>query len=69
MKPEIRIKSICLLVLFVLSLYSAHAQGTIPTFKHTVGQSSYTLPGSDPAQGGTVTIPTVLVPITLSFEA
>ena len=32
-------------------------------------RASYTLVGRDPAQGGTTTIPTVLVPVTLSFEA
>lgn len=61
-------KLICLLSLFVLPLFSSQAQ-TAPTFKYTVGQNSYTLAGSDPAQGGTTTIPTVLVPVTLSFEA
>jgi hypothetical protein len=55
-------KSICLLFVLVLSLRSASAQGTVPTFRHTVGQSSYTLIGRDPVQGGTTTIPTVLVP-------
>ncbi|HMH14860.1 MAG TPA: chitinase [Edaphobacter sp.] len=64
-----RIKSICLLFPFVLSLQSAHSQGTVPTFVYSAGQSSYTLVGRDPAQGGTTTIPTVLVPVTLSFEA
>jgi chitinase len=64
-----RIKSICLLFLSALSLQSAHAQGTVPTFVHNVGQGVYTLVGRDPAQGGTTAIPTVLVPVTLSFEA
>ena len=64
-----RIKSICLLFLLVLPLHFAHAQSTVPTFQHAVGQGSYTLVGRDPAQGGTTTIPTVLVPITLSFDA
>jgi chitinase len=41
----------------------------VPTFDHTVGQASYTLAGRDPVQGGTTTIPTVLVPIALSFDA
>ena len=68
-KLDMRIKPICLLFLLALSLQSAHAQGTVPTFVHTVGQGSYTLVGRDPAQGGTTTIPTVLVPVTLSFEA
>lgn len=62
-------KSICLLSLLVLPLCFAHAQSTVPTFEHTVGQSAYTLVGRDPAQGGTTTIPTVLAPIALSFEA
>jgi len=68
-KLDMRIKSICLLFVLVQSLRSASAQGTLPTFVHTVGQSSYTLVGRDPVQGGTTTIPTVLVPITLSFES
>jgi chitinase len=64
-----RIKSTCLLFLFELSLQLAHSQGTVPTFQHSVGQGYYTLAGRDPAQGGTTTIPTVLVPIALSFDA
>jgi chitinase len=64
-----RIKSISLLFLLVLHLRVAHAQGTVPTFQYAVGQGSYTLAGRDPSQAGTTTIPTVLVPITLSFEA
>ncbi|HWW98004.1 MAG TPA: glycosyl hydrolase family 18 protein [Edaphobacter sp.] len=64
-----RIKSICLLFLFELLLQPAQSQGTVPTFQHSAGQRSYTLAGRDPVQGGTTTIPTVLVPIALSFEA
>lgn len=45
------------------------AQGTVPTFETLHGQGSFTLAGHDPAQGGATTIPTVLVPITLSFDA
>ena len=41
----------------------------MPTFQHAAGQGSYTLVGRDPAQGGATTIPTVLVPVTLSFDA
>ncbi len=63
-----RVEFICLLFLF-LSLRSAEAQGTVPVFRYAVGQSSYTLVGRDPAQGGTTTITAVLVPITLSFAA
>src|SRR4051794_5441973 len=47
----------------------AFAQGTVPTFQHRAGETAYTFAGHDPAQGGTTTIPTLLVPITLSFEA
>ncbi|MBZ5621287.1 MAG: chitinase [Acidobacteriia bacterium] len=64
-----RSKSICLLFLLVLPLHFAHAQGTVPTFQYAVGQGSYTLVGRDPAQGGTTTIPTVLVSVSLSFDA
>jgi chitinase len=64
-----RIKSICLLFLLVLPLHFAHAQTTVPTFQHAAGQGSYTFVGRDPAQGGATTIPTVLVPVTLSFDA
>jgi chitinase len=63
------IKSISLIFLLVVAVHSTHAQGTVPTFVHAVGQSSYTFAGRDPAQGGTSTIPTVLVPITLTFDA
>jgi chitinase len=69
MKLDMRIKLSCLLCLLVLSLQFAHAQGTVPTFTHSVGLNTYTLVGRDPVQGGTTTIPTVLVPIALSFDA
>jgi hypothetical protein len=64
-----RIKSICLLLLLVPPLPCAHAQTTVPTFQHNAGQGSYALAGRDPAQGGATTIPVLLVPITLSFDA
>ena len=57
------------ILLFLLSLSLAHAQSTVPTFQHTVRQASYTLVGRDPALGSTTSIPTVLVPLSLSFEA
>ncbi len=47
----------------------ANAQGSAPTFRHGVGQESYTLVGREPSQGGSTTIPTLLVPITLALEA
>lgn len=37
-------------------------------FTHTEGQSQYSLAEHDPSLGGVTTIPTVLVPITLSFD-
>lgn len=55
--------------LVVLPLSPAHAQGTIPTFQHAVGNTSYTLAGRDPAQGETTTIGMVLVSLTLVFDA
>ena len=64
-----RTRAICVLSFLFLPIEVARAQGTVPTFRQAVGQGSYTLVGRDPAQGGTATIPTVLVPITLSFDA
>src|SRR5262249_20971834 len=61
------LRPIFVLLAFALPLKSVIAQGTVPTFKLTVKQSSYTIFGSDPAQG-TTPVPTVLVPVTLSFE-
>jgi chitinase len=63
-----RIKPFSLLLLFALPLPLLRAQGTVPTFKRTVGSGTYTLVGRDPSQGGVTEIPTVLVPIALSFE-
>lgn len=62
-----RITFLCLLS----TLVAACAQGAaaVPTFQITAGQGSYTLAGRDPAQGDVTTIPTVLVPITLTFDA
>jgi chitinase len=44
-------------------------QGTVPVFQHVVGHGSYTMLGHAPEQGSATTIPTVMVPITLFFEA
>jgi chitinase len=55
--------------LFLFALPLAFAQGTVPTFEHSVGQSKYVLMGGDPARGGITTVPTVLVPLALEFEA
>jgi chitinase len=59
--------ALCLATLLTLSFASAQAQGTVPTFTRAVGASSYTFAGRDPAQKGTTVIPTVLVPVTLTF--
>ncbi len=45
----------------------AHAQGTVPTFTRVIGGMTYTLAGQDPAKSGTTVIPTVLVPVKLTF--
>lgn len=65
---RVRGRSACLLATISLSLLPAWSQGTAPTFQYTTGSGSYVLVGHDPKQGGTTTIPTVLVPVTLSFE-
>ncbi|HTU49110.1 MAG TPA: hypothetical protein VMF56_00870, partial [Acidobacteriaceae bacterium] len=65
---DIRIKIVCLLLLLCLLIHPSHAQGTVPTFTRAIGGSSYTLAGRNPANSGTTTIPTVLVPITLTFK-
>ncbi len=65
---DIRIKIVCVLSFLCLSIPPSHAQGTVPTFTRSIGGSTYTLAGRDPASSGTTTIPTVLVPITLTFE-
>ncbi|MGB6305367.1 MAG: glycosyl hydrolase family 18 protein [Acidobacteriaceae bacterium] len=64
---DIRFKTVCLLLPLFLTTRPSHAQGTVPTFTRAIGGNSYTLAGRDPASSGTTTIPTVLVPITLTF--
>jgi chitinase len=61
--------SIRLLSLLALPLCLTRAQRAAPTFQYTAGRASYTLIGRDPALGGTTNILTLLVPVTLSFEA
>ena len=61
------------LLLLPPSMFATFAQTTLPTFTRSynaAGQDySYTVVGGDPAKGGTTTIPTVLVPITLTIGA
>ena len=63
---------VCIGLLFLLP--SIHAQDVaLPTFTRTYNSAgtgySYTVVGGDPGKGGTTTIPTVLVPISLTIEA
>src|ERR1700692_2903369 len=58
-----------LMVSFLIAAVGSYGQGTSPTFQFKAGQSSLTLPGRDPAQGGTTVIPTVLVAVRLTFDA
>ena len=71
MRITLRLLSFGLLLL-PPSIITTLAQSTLPTSRsyHAAGQDySYTVVGGDPAKGGTTTIPTVLVPITLTIEA
>ncbi len=51
-----------------LLIQAAAGQGTVPTFSYSVGENRYTLAGRAPDQGGSTTIPTILVPVTLTFD-
>ncbi len=64
-----RMNSIALLFVASQTLPLAVTQAAIPTFQYAAGPNLYTLVGRDPAQGGTTTISTLVVPIALSFEA
>jgi chitinase len=64
-----KIARFVLIVVAGLAAGVAYGQGTAPTFRYSAGQSSLTLPGRDPAQGGTTVIPAVLVPVRLTFDA
>lgn len=66
---SMQINSIHSLLFLALPLPLACAQGTVATFEHLVGQTKYVLAGRDPALGGATTIPTILVPVKLFFEA
>ena len=58
-----------LIVFFLLSGEVGYGQGSAPTFRYNANHHLVTLPGRDPAQGGTTVIPTVLVPVRLEFPA
>jgi len=57
------------MVFFLLACGVARGQGTAPTFRYSTSHGTVTLPGRDPALGGTTVIPTILVPIKLQFDA
>ena len=66
---EMKIARFLLVVWVGLAAGAGYGQGTAPTFRLTTGHGALTLPGRDPALGGTTVIPTVLVPVRLEFEA
>ncbi|HZP04967.1 MAG TPA: glycosyl hydrolase family 18 protein [Terracidiphilus sp.] len=53
----------------VVFLCSVSAQGTVPTFQYQSSHGPLSLMGNEPAQEKTTVVPTVLVPITLLFDA
>src|SRR6185437_15015936 len=64
-----RIVRFSLLALFVLAGELGYGQGTAPTFRFDSGNGAVTLPGRDPAQGGTTVIPTTVVAVRLQYES
>jgi chitinase len=58
-----------LIAFFMFAGAVGFGQGTAPTFRYAAHGRVVTLPGRDPAQGGTTLIPTVLVPVRLEFLA
>lgn len=56
----------CLATLF---LFTKTSQAKLPTFEYTTANSSVTILGRDPAQGGRTLIPIVVVPVALAFES
>ncbi len=66
MSPAVR--QLLAAMLPLLCCRFAQAQGTVPTFTYAAAGTAYTLAGGDPASDAVVSIPTVLVPVTLTFE-
>lgn len=61
-------RTACLLALLAMSWCClAQARGTVPTFTQTINGKTYTFAGQNPAHDGSTMIPTVLVPIRLTF--
>jgi chitinase len=58
-----------IVLIFCLIPGTVRAQGTVPVFRHSVGQNTYTLLGSSyESAAKATTIPTVLLPVSLTFE-
>ncbi|HLH04677.1 MAG TPA: glycosyl hydrolase family 18 protein [Bryobacteraceae bacterium] len=53
----------------LVGLVSLNAYSSVPTFRYATAGAALTLVGGAPSNGGTTTIPTVVVPISLSFES
>ena len=64
-----RIKSPCRLFLVALPLHYRTCARHLPGFQYTAGNDTQAKVGSDPAQGSTTTVSTVLIPVTRSFDA
>ena len=58
-----------LIVSLGVAAATGYGQGTAPIFRYNTNHGMVTLPGRDPAQGGTTVIPTLLVPVRLRFDA
>ena len=58
-----------MIAFFAFATEVGYGQGTAPTFRYNTSHGVVTLPGRDPAQGGTTVIPTMLVPVRLLFDA
>jgi chitinase len=55
-------------IALLASIHLLSAQGTVPTFNYEAGPN-YSILGGDLRRGTTTTIPTVLAPIKLAFDA
>jgi chitinase len=62
-----RVRLFVLLLLGSMSIAASQAQGTVPTFQHSMGNQAFTLAGGDPANGTTTNLPVTLVALKLTF--
>lgn len=70
-RSRTRLLSLPLLIgVITLAMVPAiHAQGTVPVFTQGVDGHNLTFVGGDPTRSGTTTLETVLVPVTITFQA